>query len=280
MLKFLSLSLLCAIAAGAPLTRAPDDAPAIEIVGPSVLLNAREMGAVQILDLRASGRAVPTATTRYQRDDAPLFVLADAATATAWLQAHQVKNAFIVPPRFIEYEKMAGVPQIEPKLARAKVAADWPLFDISERWEFDKSRLPGSQRLDYSRLRAGETSGLPRDKPFIVACRVGHRSQLVVQELRKRGYDARNLDGGLWQWGMRRIKGGAMKPPKIAPRQIAAGVVLVGLGWLLNSASQPFQRNARTSMCKSNLKRIGWQRFNTRAITTNIFRSPEIGLTV
>ena len=45
--------------------------------------------------------------------------------------------------------------------------------------------------------------------------------------------------------------------PRIAPRHIAAGVALVGLGWLLNSASQPFQRNAQNSSCRSNLKRIG-----------------------
>ena len=199
MLKFFSLALLCALGASAPKPRPPDTAN-VEVVGPSVLLNAREMGAVQILDLRATGRAVPAAQTKYERNNAPLFVLADAATATTWLVSHDVKNAFIVPPKFIEYEKMAGVPQIAPKLAREKVAAGWKLFDISEQWEWNKSRLPGSERLDYSRFRAGELAQLPRDKPFIVACRVGHRSQLVVQELRRRGYDARNLDGGLWQW--------------------------------------------------------------------------------
>ena len=200
MFKMFSVALLCAIGASAPANRPPAVAATVEVVGPSVLLNARENGAVQILDLRASGRAVPDARKQYQHNNAPLFVLADAATATAWLHRRGIQNAFIVPPRFIEYEKMAGVPQIEPQLARAKIAAGWPLFDISEQWEYDKSRLPNSQRLDYAAFGAGEISGLPRDKPFIVACRVGHRSQLTVQELRRRGYDARNLDGGLWQW--------------------------------------------------------------------------------
>lgn len=199
MLKILSLSLVCALSAGSWIS-APNSTPTIEVVGPSVLLNARELGAVQILDLRASGRAVPGARREYQRDNPPLFVLAEAATATAWLHAHEVKSAMIIPPRFIEYEKLRGVPQIEPRAARAKIKSGWPIFDISEQFEFDKSRLPNSQRLDYAAFRAGEFSGLPKNKPFIVACRVGHRSQLVVQELRHRGYDARNLDGGLWQW--------------------------------------------------------------------------------
>ncbi len=199
MLKTLSLCLACAISAGSWM-RPPKAAPTIEVVGPSVLLNARELGAVQILDLRASGRVVPGAQTKYQRNNAPLFVLADAATATAWLRARDIQSAMIVPPRFIEYEKLAGVPQIEPRAAEIKVAAGWPIFDVSEQFEFDKSRLPRSQRFDYAAFRAGNRTILPRDKPFIVACRVGHRSQLVTRELRRRGYDARNLDGGLWQW--------------------------------------------------------------------------------
>ncbi len=199
MFRILSLSLVCALSAGSWVS-APNSTPTIEVVGPSVLLNARELGAVQILDLRASGRAVPGAQTHYKRNNAPLFVLADAATATAWLRTHNVKTAMIIPPRFIEYEKLRGVPQIEPRVAKAKVEAGWPVFDISEQWEFDHSRLPNSQRFDYAAFRAGAWRDLPRDKPFIIACRVGHRSQLVTRELRRRGYDARNLDGGLWQW--------------------------------------------------------------------------------
>ncbi len=197
MLKILAISLLCALCAGAP-TRAPH--AKVEVVGPSVLLNARDEGAVNLLDLRASGRAVPGARRNYRSNRAPLFILADEPTARAWLDAHQVNNAFIIPPKFIEYEKLAGVPQIAPRAAQSKASEGWHLFDISEQFEFQNSRLPGSQRLDYARFRAGDWANLPRDKPFIVACRVGHRSQLVVQELRKAGYDALNLDGGLWQW--------------------------------------------------------------------------------
>ena len=199
MFKLVSLLTLCALTTSfAP--HEPKSGASIEIVGPSVLLNAREAGAVNILDLRARGRAVPDARHDFERNDAPLFVLAEENIARAWLNSHDQKRALIIPPRFIEYEKMAGVPQIEPRAARQKVDEGWPLFDISEQWEFDRSRLPGSKRLDYARFRGGDWAQLPTAKPFIVACRVGHRSQLVVQELRKRGYDARNLDGGLWQW--------------------------------------------------------------------------------
>ena len=199
-LPALALALaLCALTTSfAP--RSPKAKFEIEVVGPSVLLNARANGAVNLLDLRVSGRAVPGARRDFRPNGAPLFVLADETVARAWLGAHHIGGAFVVAPRFIEYEKLAGVPQIEPRAAQSKVAAGWALFDVSEQFEFDKSRLPGSRRLDYVQFRAGRWAQLPRDRPFIIACRVGHRSQLVTRELRARGYDARNLDGGLWQW--------------------------------------------------------------------------------
>ena len=215
MSRFFSIAVPCAALVGAVLRGAPAtvSAPRVEVVGPSVLLNARDNGAVRVLDLRAVGRAVPGATRVYRSGAAPLFVLGDEKTARVWLCNHDARAAFIVVPQMIEYAKLNGVPQLSPRVARAQVTRQkWPLFDISEAFEFRKSRLPGSVRFDYNAFLRGAWAPLPRGKPFIVACRVGHRSQLVVQELRKAGYDARNLDGGLWQWecdGLKVERGGA-----------------------------------------------------------------------
>ena len=201
MSRWLAILVPCAALAGAVFVGAPASIPRVEVVGPSVLLNARDNGAVRVLDLRAAGREVPGATRVYRSGDAPLFVLGDERTARAWLQNHEARAAFIVVPQMIEYAKLDGVPQLSPRVARAKVTRQkWPLFDISEAFEFRKSRLPGSTRFDYNAFLRGDWAHLPRGKPFIVACRVGHRSQLVVRALRACGYDARNLDGGLWQW--------------------------------------------------------------------------------
>lgn len=195
---------LLLISTGAALTRGawprPGE-PNIEVVGPSVLLNARDAGEVTVVDLRAKGRTVPGATKLYHPTNAPLFLLGEEISARNWARTHHVSDAFIIAPHMIEYHDLPGVPQLSPRVAREKVERDhWPLLDISEASEFQKSRLPRSQRFDYARFRAGNWSQLPRDKPFIIACRVGHRSQLVVAKLRKNGYDARNLNGGLWQW--------------------------------------------------------------------------------
>ena len=181
--------------------RARAQTPKVETVGPSVLLNARDAGQVTVLDLRPSGRAVPGATKSYRPNGAPLFLLGEETAARLWAKKHRISAAFIVPPQMIEYEKLRGTPQIEPRAAQAKVEREgWRLFDISEAFEFQASRLPQSERFDYAGFRAGNWAQLPKDQPFIVACRVGHRSQLVVQKLRAAGYDARNLDGGLWGW--------------------------------------------------------------------------------
>lgn len=198
----LSLGLVFCLALSGALwanRRAPESQ--IEVVGPSVLLNARDAGKVNIVDLRAKGRAVPGASKVYRANNAPLFVLGEETAARRFLAARHLRNAWIIVPQMVEYAPLPGVRQIEPRAAQAKIEREnWPLFDVSEAFEFGNSRLPRSQRFDYNGFRAGDWHQLPKTQPFIVACRVGHRSQLVVQKLRAAGYDARNLNGGLWQW--------------------------------------------------------------------------------
>lgn len=174
----------------------------LELVGPSVLMNRARETSIAIFDLRASGRAVPGATRNLAApiENRVVFALGDLETARKWAEKRALESVFVVPPHLIEFQAMR-VPQIAPRAAWNKVRRNgWPLFDISEAVEFADSRLPASQRLDFSDFRRGKLSQLPKNRPFIVACRVGHRSQLVTQKLRELGYDARNLSGGLWNW--------------------------------------------------------------------------------
>jgi rhodanese-related sulfurtransferase/ribosomal protein S28E/S33 len=192
------------LAFAAPLVPLRPSSPAvIEVVGPTVLMNSvREMPTV-IFDLRAEGRRVPGATRNVAApvENAAIFALGEAETARVWAQKRGLKSVFVVPPHLIEFEALLDVPQIAPRAAWQRVSRDgWPLFDVSEAVEFADSRLARSQRLDYLGFRRGKLAQLPKNRPFVVACRVGHRSQLVVRQLRRLGYDARNLKGGLWQW--------------------------------------------------------------------------------
>ena len=177
--------------------------PKIEIVGPSVLMNCAREEAVVVFDLRAGGRSVPDATRNLAAPvgKATVFALGDPETARKWAKKRALSSVFVVLPRLIELEALRGVPQIAPRAAWHKVSREtWPLFDVSESVEFAASRLPRSQRLDYGDFVRGRLEKLPKNRPFVVACRVGHRSQLVTRKLRALGYDARNLSGGLWQW--------------------------------------------------------------------------------
>ncbi|RYX85058.1 rhodanese-like domain-containing protein [bacterium] len=198
------LFLLIAVPLLGSFAAAPNDQPEEggTVVGPSVLMNARAHNEAAIFDLRPSGRRVPDAqpAVRFASgQQRAVFLLGSPAQCDRFAASRGLHSYFIVPPRMMEYEQLPGVPQLSPTEAQQKVERDkWPLFDISEAEEFAGSRLPHSTRLQYSDYESSKL--LPRHKPFIVACRVGHRSQLVVERLRALGYDARNLNGGLWEW--------------------------------------------------------------------------------
>ncbi len=193
--------LLGAISFGSRPTLTPVEEGAC-MVGPSVLMNARARNDAAIFDLRVMGRKVPDArnAARFSRtEQRAVFLLGEPKTCARFASSQGLKSFFVVPPSSIEFEPLQGVPQLSPRDAKKKVESEkWPLFDVSEEEEFALSRLPNSKRLPFMSFQ--NSASLPRNRPFIVACRVGHRSQLVVQKLRAQGFDARNLNGGLWAW--------------------------------------------------------------------------------
>ena len=199
--RVLPLVALPLLASFAPANRPAGKEGAV-IVGPSVLMNARAHDEAAVYDLRPTGRPVPGAQPSARFSSAEkraIFLLGETKVCARFASIHNLNSYYVVPPRMMEFEPIKAVPQISPREAKAKVERqNWPLFDISEAEEFAASRLPHSQRLGYAGFQNSELP--PRGRPFIVACRVGHRSQLVVQRLREMGYDARNLNGGLWAW--------------------------------------------------------------------------------
>ncbi|NNM67811.1 MAG: hypothetical protein HKM06_07365 [Spirochaetales bacterium] len=57
----------------------------------------------------------------------------------------------------------------------------------------------GGHHLPLARLEA-EVDSLPHDKPYVVYCAVGQRSQLAVKILGERGVQAWSLKGGITNW--------------------------------------------------------------------------------
>jgi rhodanese-related sulfurtransferase len=71
-------------------------------------------------------------------------------------------------------------------------------LDVREPYEWAAGRLPGAHWIPMGEL-ATRLPELPAGT-IVVVCRVGSRSGHVADALAARGYDARNLVGGLVTW--------------------------------------------------------------------------------
>lgn len=89
---------------------------------------------------------------------------------------------------------------IAPAAARAQIDAIQPfILDIREPAEFREGHIAGSVNIPLRTLPAN-MARLPKDRPIIVLCRIGHRGALAIPFLRGQGYNARSLMGGLNAW--------------------------------------------------------------------------------
>lgn len=80
-----------------------------------------------------------------------------------------------------------------------KVPEDAVLLDVRDEDEFAEGHVPGSVNIPLPALRR-DPSALPKDRPILAYCRVGQRGYYAVRFLRQRGYDARNVAGGILTW--------------------------------------------------------------------------------
>ena len=73
------------------------------------------------------------------------------------------------------------------------------LLDVREPYEFEEARIAGSVLIPLGELTA-RLSEIPRDTPVIAICRSGSRSGYATEFLRRAGYDALNMRGGMMAW--------------------------------------------------------------------------------
>lgn len=71
--------------------------------------------------------------------------------------------------------------------------------DVRQPTEYDVKRMPGARHLPLSRL-AAHAADLPTDRPLLLFCAGGYRSSVAASLLQSRGYDVRELAGGLAAW--------------------------------------------------------------------------------
>jgi sulfur-carrier protein adenylyltransferase/sulfurtransferase len=99
-------------------------------------------------------------------------------------------------------EAMAASKTIETDVAGARrlVEDDAVLVDVRRPDEWELAHIPGALHLPQQELlqRAAEVG--PPDTRVVVYCRVGDRSRFAAAALRKLGYDAVSIAGGIEAW--------------------------------------------------------------------------------
>lgn len=77
--------------------------------------------------------------------------------------------------------------------------AEFHLLDVRQDDEWDAGHIDGAQHIPLGELsaRLGE---LPKDRTIVAVCRSGARSEAAVRGLRRLGYQAENLEGGVSAW--------------------------------------------------------------------------------
>ncbi|WP_082970293.1 molybdopterin-dependent oxidoreductase [Mycobacterium sp. E2989] len=119
----------------------------------------------------------------------------DVATLVGGFEAWQAAGF----PIAIGDEIVSDTPQVGPRAAKALVDAGALLLDVREPEEWCTEHAPAAMLLPVARVRTREDE-LPRDRRIVVVCRSGGRSAAVTALLRRSGFDAVNLAGGMCAW--------------------------------------------------------------------------------
>ena len=81
----------------------------------------------------------------------------------------------------------------------SKRPAELHLLDVRENDEWTAGHIDGAQHIPLREL-ADRLAELPKDRTIVAVCRSGVRSEAAVRGLRRLGYEAENLEGGVNAW--------------------------------------------------------------------------------
>lgn len=108
-------------------------------------------------------------------------------------------------------DSIGDAPHVNAHAAKAMVDGGALLLDVREPDEWYTAHAPKAMFLPMGRVRARQEE-LPRDRRIVVVCRSGGRSAAVTAALRRSGFDAVNLAGGMCAWaaaGLPVVAGGS-----------------------------------------------------------------------
>ncbi|MGK0617342.1 rhodanese-like domain-containing protein [Meiothermus cerbereus] len=89
---------------------------------------------------------------------------------------------------------------VQPPAAKAQIDAIKPfLLDVREPNEYKDGFIAGAVNIPIRELSA-KVGSLPKDKPILVYCGIGHRGAMAVVFLRGQGYNVKSIMGGYKAW--------------------------------------------------------------------------------
>lgn len=101
-------------------------------------------------------------------------------------------------------KKLAGMVSPDSAAISAREAAalsNAVFLDAREAEEYLTSHLPDAIFLGYNRPDYSLLASTDRDRPLVVYCTVGYRSERIASQLRQRGFtNVYNLYGSLYAW--------------------------------------------------------------------------------
>jgi rhodanese-related sulfurtransferase len=75
------------------------------------------------------------------------------------------------------------------------------ILDARERSEYDVSHLPNALFAGFNNFEKKVLEDIPMDKPIVVYCSIGYRSEKIGEKLKKMGYTkVFNLYGSIFEW--------------------------------------------------------------------------------
>ena len=82
-----------------------------------------------------------------------------------------------------------------------KRQSDILILDARERSEYDVSHLPNAVFIGYSNFEKKTLDSIARDRPIVVYCSIGYRSEKIGEKLQKQGFSkVYNLYGSIFEW--------------------------------------------------------------------------------
>ena len=114
------------------------------------------------------------------------------------------------------------MPEISPADAKQSIDGGAQVVDIRTPTEFEAGRIPGARHVPLSDVQA-HVAALDREKPVILYCRSGDRSEPAADAFAASGWDAHSIEGGLVAWADAGLElepeGGAVaENPNMPPR--------------------------------------------------------------